>query len=102
GYLLHCRLALVPYRPLFRSRPGADFLKNLIPTVTAASGWFGLFVAFGVAQVGSLFSADAWNNIGFTAGEVKNPKRDVALSMALGDRKSTRLNSSHGNISYAG
>ena len=36
------------------------------------------------AQVGSLFSADAWNNIGFTAGEVKNPKRDVALSMAFG------------------
>jgi APA family basic amino acid/polyamine antiporter len=34
--------------------------------------------------VGSLFSADAWNNIGFTAAEVKNPKRDVALSMALG------------------
>src|SRR5437899_5115417 len=64
--------------------PGANFLKNLIATVTEASGWFGLFVAFGVAQVGSLFSADAWNNIGFTAGEVKNPKRDVALSMALG------------------
>jgi APA family basic amino acid/polyamine antiporter len=41
-------------------------------------------VAFGVSQVGSLFSADAWNNIGFTAAEVKNPKRDVALSMALG------------------
>ncbi|HEX3542949.1 MAG TPA: APC family permease, partial [Candidatus Acidoferrum sp.] len=36
------------------------------------------------AQVGSLFSADAWNNIGFTAAEVKNPKRDVALSMAFG------------------
>ena len=66
------------------SAPGAEFLKSLIPTVTAASGWFGLFVAFGVAQVGSLFSADAWNNIGFTAGEVKNPKRDVALSMAFG------------------
>ncbi len=41
-------------------------------------------MAFGVAQVGSLFSADAWNNIGFTAAEVKNPKRDVALSMAFG------------------
>ena len=64
--------------------PGADFLKSFIPTVTAASGFFGLFVAFGVAQVGSLFSSDAWNNIGFTAGEVKNPKRDVALSMAFG------------------
>ena len=44
----------------------------------------GLIVAYGVAQVGSLFSADAWNNIGFTAAEVKNPKRDVALSMAFG------------------
>jgi basic amino acid/polyamine antiporter, APA family len=64
--------------------PGASFLKNFLPTVTAANGWFGLLVAFGVAQVGSLFSADAWNNIGFTAAEVKNPKRDVALSMAFG------------------
>src|SRR5271167_1629435 len=64
--------------------PGANFLRNLLPTVTAASGWFGMLVAFGVAQVGSLFSADAWNNIGFTAAEVKNPKRDVALSMAFG------------------
>ncbi len=64
--------------------PGADFLRGLVPSVTAASGFFGLFVAFSVAQVGSLFSADAWNNVGFTAAEVKNPKRDVALSMALG------------------
>ena len=64
--------------------PGAGFLRGLVPTVTAASGLFGFFVALGVAQVGSLFSADAWNNIGFTAAEVKNPKRDVALSMAFG------------------
>jgi APA family basic amino acid/polyamine antiporter len=64
--------------------PGANFLRGVLPTVTAASGLFGLIVAYGVAQVGSLFSADAWNNIGFTAAEVKNPKRDVALSMAFG------------------
>jgi basic amino acid/polyamine antiporter, APA family len=64
--------------------PGANFLKSFVPTITAGSGAFGLFVAYGVAQVGSLFSADAWNNIGFTAAEVKNPKRDVALSMAFG------------------
>ena len=64
--------------------PGANFLRSFVPTITAASGAFGLFVAYGVAQVGSLFSADAWNNIGFTAAEVKNPKRDVALSMAFG------------------
>jgi basic amino acid/polyamine antiporter, APA family len=64
--------------------PGVGFLRGILPTVTAASGWFGLILALGVSQVGSLFSADAWNNIGFTAAEVKNPKRDVALSMAFG------------------
>ncbi len=37
-----------------------------------------------VVQVGSLFSADAWNNITFTAGEVKNPKRNIPLSLILG------------------
>jgi APA family basic amino acid/polyamine antiporter len=38
----------------------------------------------GVAMVGSLFSSDAWNNITFTAGEVRNPKRNLPLSLALG------------------
>jgi APA family basic amino acid/polyamine antiporter len=37
-----------------------------------------------VAQVGSLFSADAWNNVTFTAGEVKNPQRNLPLSLAIG------------------
>ena len=37
-----------------------------------------------VAQVGSLFSADAWNNVTFTASEVKNPKRNLPLSLAIG------------------
>jgi basic amino acid/polyamine antiporter, APA family len=64
--------------------PGANFLRSLVPTVTAAGGWYGLLLALAVAQVGSLFSADAWNNIGFAAAEVRNPKRDVALSMVIG------------------
>jgi APA family basic amino acid/polyamine antiporter len=64
--------------------PGANWLKSFIPSVTAASGAFGLLIAFGVSQVGSLFSADAWNNITFTAGEVKNPKRDIPLSLVAG------------------
>ncbi len=45
---------------------------------------FGLVAAFCIAQVGSLFSADGWNNITFTAGEVKNPRRNVPLSLAFG------------------
>lgn len=48
----------------------------------------GVFVStltvLAVAQVGSLFSADAWNNVTFTAGEVKNPSRNLPLSLALG------------------
>ncbi|MCU1342695.1 MAG: steT 4 [Candidatus Acidoferrum typicum] len=64
--------------------PGADWLKSFIPSVTAAAGTFGLLIAFGVSQVGSLFSADAWNNITFTAGEVKNPRRDIPISLAAG------------------
>jgi APA family basic amino acid/polyamine antiporter len=44
----------------------------------------GLLVALAVAQTGSLFSSDAWNNITFTAGEVKRPRRDIPLSLALG------------------
>ena len=43
-----------------------------------------MFVALCVAQTGSLFSADAWNNITFTAGEVKDPRRNIPLSLALG------------------
>ncbi len=36
------------------------------------------------AMVGSLFAADAWNNVTFTAGEVQNPRRNLPLSLALG------------------
>lgn len=45
---------------------------------------FGLFVGLCVSQTNSLFSADAWNNITFTAGEVKDPKRNIPLSLAFG------------------
>ncbi len=38
----------------------------------------------GVAMVGSLFSSDAWNCVTFTAGETKNPQKNVPLSLALG------------------
>ncbi len=44
----------------------------------------GLFTIVAVVQTGSLFSADAWNNVTFTAGEVRNPRRNVPLSLATG------------------
>src|SRR5439155_6547900 len=58
-------------------------LQDVGEGLTAATT-FGLFVAICVAQTNSLFSADAWNNITFTAGEVKNPRRNVPLSLAFG------------------
>jgi APA family basic amino acid/polyamine antiporter len=56
---------------------------EIIPGLSAMTA-FGLFVAICVSQTGSLFSSDAWNNITFTAGEVKDPRRNIPLSLALG------------------
>jgi APA family basic amino acid/polyamine antiporter len=58
-------------------------LQDVGKGLTAVAA-FGLFVGICVAQTNSLFSADAWNNITFTAGEVKNPRRNIPLSLALG------------------
>jgi basic amino acid/polyamine antiporter, APA family len=58
-------------------------LQDVGNGITAAT-MFGLFIAVCVAQTNSLFSADAWNNITFTAGEVKNPRRNIPLSLAFG------------------
>jgi APA family basic amino acid/polyamine antiporter len=56
---------------------------DVVPGLTSLTA-FGLLVALCVTQTGSLFSADAWNNITFTAGEVKEPRRNIPLSLALG------------------
>lgn len=61
-------------------RGGLQDVGEGLSAVTA----FGLFVGICVAQTNSLFSADAWNNITFTAGEVINPRRNVPLSLAFG------------------
>ena len=44
----------------------------------------GTLAILAVAQTGSLFSADAWNNVTFTAAEVRNPRRNLPLALALG------------------
>jgi APA family basic amino acid/polyamine antiporter len=44
----------------------------------------GVVAVVGMAQVGSLFSSDAWNNVTFAAAEVKNPRRGLPLALALG------------------
>jgi basic amino acid/polyamine antiporter, APA family len=55
-----------------------------IGAVSATGGALGMLIAICVGQVGSLFSADAWNNITFTAGEVREPRRNIPLSLLFG------------------
>lgn len=47
-------------------------------------GGAALVGAIAASLVGSLFSSDAWNNVTFIAGEIKNPKRNIGLSLFLG------------------
>ncbi|MGO9519132.1 MAG: APC family permease [Candidatus Korobacteraceae bacterium] len=71
---------------------GANFWRNagwgaLHPIQVGVGGpivLVGMLTIVAAAQVGSLFSADAWNNVTFTAGEVRNPQRNLPLALALG------------------
>lgn len=71
---------------LFTAQNPATITPDLsfLPPVSVQSGIFGFIVVMCIAQVGSLFSSDAWNNITFTAGEVKNPRKNIPISLALG------------------
>jgi APA family basic amino acid/polyamine antiporter len=44
----------------------------------------GLMGGIAAAMVGSVFSSDAWNNVTFIAGEIKNPQKNIGLSLFLG------------------
>jgi basic amino acid/polyamine antiporter, APA family len=57
--------------------PSAGFTVNSISGTALLGG-------IAAAMVGSIFSSDAWNNVTFIAGEVKNPKRNIGLSLFLG------------------
>ena len=60
-------------------------MKN-IATDGSTTPIFGVAIlgAIAASMVGSIFSSDAWNNVTFIAGEIKNPKRNIGLSLFLG------------------
>ena len=63
------------------------FVTTVQPNGTISTEMLGgtvLWAAVGAAMVGSLFSSDSWNNITYTAGEIKNPQRNIPLSLFLG------------------
>lgn len=51
---------------------------------TTSLGAFALMVALSTTIINSLFSSDAWNNVTFIAGEIKNPERNLPRSLFLG------------------
>jgi APA family basic amino acid/polyamine antiporter len=55
---------------------------NTITTVTLTG--FALVGALGATIINSLFSSDAWNNVTFIAGEIKNPQKNIPRSLFLG------------------
>ena len=55
-----------------------------VPTGWMEIGGMALLGAIAASMTGSLFSSDAWNNVTFIAGEIKNPKRNIGLSLFLG------------------
>jgi len=60
---------------------------NLHPVQVGVGGpivMVNMLAILAVVQVGSLFSSDSWNNITFTAGEVRRPQRNIPLSLVLG------------------
>lgn len=65
----------IPYQTI--KNPDGSITKTLLSGTV-------LFGAIGGAMVGSLFSSDAWNNITYTAGEVKHPERNIPLSLFFG------------------
>lgn len=61
-----------------------DLGDNGQPTGWKEIGGLALLGAIAASMTGSLFSSDAWNNVTFIAGEIKNPKRNIGLSLFLG------------------
>ncbi|MBK7307345.1 MAG: amino acid permease [Chitinophagaceae bacterium] len=58
--------------------------RNAEGTVIGGVAGSAILGAIAASMVGSIFSSDAWNNITFIAGEVKNPKRNIGLALFLG------------------
>lgn len=57
----------------------ADGTPSFTPLIGTA-----ILGAIAAAMVGSIFSSDAWNNVTFIAGEIKNPKRNIGLALFFG------------------
>jgi len=63
-----------------RGRPGEMLSSNFWPESGAAPAWMG----FGVALVAVLWAYEGWHVVSFAAGEIRQPLRNLPVSLALG------------------
>lgn len=82
---------------ILMEEPSMNSTWSIIPHATIGA----LLGAVAAAMVGSIFSSDAWNNVTFIAGEIKNPGRNIGLSLFLGTLIVTLIYVS-ANIMYTG
>jgi len=60
-------------------------LSSLHPyQVGQSSVWVSVLTLVALAMVGALFSSSAWTNVTYIASEVRNPRRNLPLALALG------------------
>lgn len=69
-----------PWEGMFTTKKFTDTMGRFtnLPSFAIA------LMVFGGAMVGALFSSDAWNNVTFAAGEIRNPRRNLPMSLAIG------------------
>jgi APA family basic amino acid/polyamine antiporter len=68
----------------FWAGAGWGTLHSVQVGVGGPTVYVGLLTMVAAVQVGSLFSSDSWNNVTFTAGEIRDPKRNIPLSLVIG------------------
>ena len=66
------------------THPFMDVIQHFKQSTSGSGNNSITFGIFSAALVGALFSADAWNNITFTAGEIENPSKNIPKSLIIG------------------
>jgi len=77
------------FRPFLPDQAGVHLIvqqyqRNSAPLLGSGSLVWEYGLLIGVAMIGALFASDAWNNLTFTGGEVRNPQRNLPLALFLG------------------
>ncbi len=68
----------------FHAWDATTLIKDGDNWVSQSVSGFALLLVLGTAMIGSLFSSDAWNNVTFIAGEIKEPQKNIPRSLLLG------------------